>query len=115
MTNSFDYLKLSQEGKRVNGQNLPKVRLALLSDAATQLLVPLLRTLFHRAGFGLEIYEGAFAGIDFDGFNPVSIQAGRNRDPELSSGNTSILVPVDNHAGRFSWADRRTHRTDLGR
>jgi len=42
----LDYLKLALEGKKAGGRGLPKIKVALLSDAATQLLVPLFRALF---------------------------------------------------------------------
>jgi FkbH-like protein len=72
MTTGLDYLKFSREGKKVDGRNLPKIKLALLSDAATQLLVPLCRALFHRAGFDVKIYEAPFDGIELEVFNPAS-------------------------------------------
>jgi FkbH-like protein len=40
-----------------------EIRIALLSDAATQQLVPLLRTLFHREGIHAVVYEGPFDAI----------------------------------------------------
>jgi len=45
---------------------------AILSDAATQLLVPLLRELFRRAGLAAEIYEAPFAAIELEAFNAAS-------------------------------------------
>jgi FkbH-like protein len=75
MTNNvstLEYSKLAREAKKANFEGLPKVRLALLSDAATQLLVPLLRELFRRGGLAAEIYEAPFDAIELEAFNPSS-------------------------------------------
>src|SRR5436190_6366346 len=49
-----------------------QIRIALLSDAATQQLTPLLRTLLHRQGIHAEIYEGAFDAIQMEALSPAS-------------------------------------------
>ena len=67
-----DYSELARAGRTADLQGLPKLRAALLSDAATQLFVPLLRELFRRAGFAAEIYEAPFAAIELEVFNPSS-------------------------------------------
>jgi FkbH-like protein len=67
-----DYAELSRAGRNLDSQGLPKLRVALLSDAATQLLVPVLRELFRRAGVAAEIYEAPFAAIELEVFNPSS-------------------------------------------
>jgi FkbH-like protein len=67
-----DYAELSRAGRNLDSQGLPKLRVALLSDAATQLLVPVLRELFRRAGVAAEIYEAPFAAIELQVFNPSS-------------------------------------------
>lgn len=67
-----DYAELSRTGRNLDSQGLPKLRVALLSDAATQLLVPVLRELFRRAGVAAEIYEAPFAAIELEVFNPSS-------------------------------------------
>ena len=72
MVTSLDYSELALAGRGANLQCLPKLRLALLSDAATQLLVPLLRELFRRGGFALELYEAPFASIELEVLNPGS-------------------------------------------
>jgi FkbH-like protein len=75
MTNivsSLDYSELARAGRKADLKGLPKLRLALLSDAATQLLVPVLRELFRRAGFAVDIYEAPFAAIELEVFNPSS-------------------------------------------
>jgi FkbH-like protein len=50
----------------------PKIRIALLSDAATQLLVPVLREALRCGGLAADIYEAPFAAIELDVFNPSS-------------------------------------------
>ncbi|MCU1274662.1 MAG: hypothetical protein JWO48_2093, partial [Bryobacterales bacterium] len=67
-----EYSELARAGRKADLQGLPKLRVALLSDAATQLLVPVLRELFRRAGFAAEIYEAPFAAIELEVFNPSS-------------------------------------------
>jgi FkbH-like protein len=67
-----DYAELSRAGRNLDSQGLPKLRVALLSDAATQLLVPVLRESFRRAGVAAEIYEAPFAAIELEVFNPSS-------------------------------------------
>jgi FkbH-like protein len=75
MTKDFSiptYSELSRAGRKADLHGLPSLRVALLSDAATQLLVPVLQELFRRAGFAAEIYEGPFAAIELDALNPSS-------------------------------------------
>ena len=67
-----EYSELSRAGRNADLQGLPKLRVALLSDAATQLLVPLLHELFRRGGFAADIYEAPFAAIELEVFNPSS-------------------------------------------
>lgn len=69
---TLEYLELWRAGTKADPNGLPKLRLAILSDAATQLVVPLLRELFRRAGFAAEIYEAPFAAIELEAFNPAS-------------------------------------------
>lgn len=72
MLTTLEYLELESAGRYADLGGLPKLRVALLSDAATQLLVPLLRELFRRGGFAAEIYEAPFAAIELEVFNPSS-------------------------------------------
>jgi len=69
---TLQYSELARAGRKADLEGLPQLRVALLSDAATQLLVPVLRELFRRAGFAAEIYEGPYAAIELDVFNPAS-------------------------------------------
>jgi FkbH-like protein len=67
-----EYSELALAGRNADLQGLPELRVALLSDAATQLLVPLLRELFRRGGFATSFYEAPFAAIELEVFNPSS-------------------------------------------
>lgn len=69
---TLEYSALTREARKADLEGLPTIRLALLSDAATQLLVPLLRELFRRGGLAAEIYEAPFAAIELEAFNPSS-------------------------------------------
>ena len=69
---TLDYSELARAGRKAELKGLPKLRVALLSDAATQLLVPVLRELFRCAGFDAEICEAPFAAIELEVFNPSS-------------------------------------------
>ena len=51
---------------------VPKTRVAILSDAASQQFVPLLRTLFYENGVNAEIYEGAFDAIELEAYDSAS-------------------------------------------
>ena len=48
------------------------IRIAILSDAASQQFVPVLKTLFHENGVNAAIYEGAFDAVELEVFNPAS-------------------------------------------
>jgi len=48
------------------------VRLALLADFAPQQIIPLLRVLFARRGFALEVYEAGYDTIDLEVHDPNS-------------------------------------------
>jgi len=69
----LDYARLVRKSKRL--ESIPgarTLRLAILSDAATQQFVPLLRALFHENGVNVEIYEGAFDALELEILNPAS-------------------------------------------
>ena len=64
---SMDYAALIRSSRRLEfPANAQKIRIALLSDAATQQLVPLLRALFHRCGIEAAIYEGPFDAVQLE-------------------------------------------------
>jgi FkbH-like protein len=67
------YLDLIREAKNIPQQERrPPLRIALLSDAATQQMVPLLKSLLARSGFSADVYEGAFDAIELEVFDPQS-------------------------------------------
>ena len=72
-TESLDYNRLVRASKRLSTHGTRQsIRLAILSDAASQQFVPLLRTLFSESGVAAEVYEGAFDAIDLEALNPGS-------------------------------------------
>src|SRR3954470_2258343 len=67
------YAELVRAARRMDpAGTTSRIRIALLSDAATQQLVPLLRTLLHRQGIHAEIYAGAFDAIQIETLSPSS-------------------------------------------
>lgn len=57
----LDYFKLLKQSRKLDVSSMRKtVRVAVLSDASTQHLTPILKVLFARAGFAAEIHEGEF-------------------------------------------------------
>ncbi len=69
----MDYAGLLKASKRLDpAATSQTIRVALLSDAATQRFVPLLATLFHRNGVNASFYEGPFDGIQLEVVNPDS-------------------------------------------
>jgi FkbH-like protein len=72
-TTLMDYAALVRTSRRLDySPDTPKLRIALLSDAATQQFVPLLRVLFHRCGVDVSVYEGPFDCIQLEAINPKS-------------------------------------------
>src|ERR1700704_310786 len=65
---NLGYAALLAESRRLDsaGRGKSKIKVALLSDAATQRLVPILRVLFARQGVDAEIYEGPFDAIELE-------------------------------------------------
>ena len=69
----MDYAALVRASRKLEAPaNAQKLRIALLSDAATQQFAPLLRVLFHRCGIDASIYEGAFDGIRLEALDSNS-------------------------------------------
>jgi FkbH-like protein len=69
----MDYASLVKASRRLDpAANSHKIKIALLSDAATQQFVPLLRTLFHRNGVDAATYEAPFDGIELETINAHS-------------------------------------------
>lgn len=72
-TISLDYGRLVRESRKLNsGGASQHVRVAILSDAASQQFVPLLKTLFHENGVCVEIYEAPFDAFELEALNPAS-------------------------------------------
>jgi FkbH-like protein len=71
-TKNLDYRRLVREGKKAEAVHSLKMRIALLSDAATQQFVPVLKALFHENGVSAEVYEGAFDAMELETINPAS-------------------------------------------
>jgi FkbH-like protein len=70
---NLDYGRLVRESRKLDpSRTKHNVRVAILSDAASQQFVPLLRTLFHEHGVNAEIYEGVFDGIELEAYNRES-------------------------------------------
>jgi FkbH-like protein len=88
---TLEYSELARAGRNPDLEGLPKLRVALLSDAATQLLVPLLRELFRRMGFAAEIYEAPFSAIELEVFNPSSEFYAFNPDVVVLLNSTQAL------------------------
>jgi len=64
---NLDYAALVAASRRLDVSGATqKIKVALLSDGATQRLAPILRTLFAREGVDAEIYEGPFDGIELE-------------------------------------------------
>jgi FkbH-like protein len=73
MANDLDYFALVKESRTLDVSAAKEtLRVALLSDAATQQLVPLLKVLFAARGVRLEVYEGPFDAIELEVYAPGS-------------------------------------------
>ena len=72
-TASLDYGRLVRESRKLRPDSANQsIRVAILSDAASQQFVPLLKTLFHENSVNAEVYEGAFDAIELEALNPAS-------------------------------------------
>jgi FkbH-like protein len=71
--NDLDYRALMQASRHLDPTGTTReIRIALLADAASQPLVPLLRALFHEQGVDAKIYEGPFDAIELETCNVKS-------------------------------------------
>jgi FkbH-like protein len=69
----LDYTALVRASRKLApSAGAPSLRIALLSDAATQQFVPLLKVLFFGNGFDAEFYEAPFDGIELEAYNAES-------------------------------------------
>jgi FkbH-like protein len=71
-TQDLDYFRLLKRSKRIDSKASATLRIALLSDAASQQFVPLLKALFDENGVAAEVFEGAFDAVELEVFNPQS-------------------------------------------
>jgi len=68
---NLEYAALLESSRHLDpAQTHRKVKVALLADAATQRLAPLLRVWFHAQGVEAEIYEGRFDAIEMEVSDP---------------------------------------------
>ncbi len=71
--NELDYSLLMKEHRRLKPlEGSKKIRVAILGDCAIQQLFPLIKVLFNRAKFEVELYQGGFDGSEFEVFDPNS-------------------------------------------
>jgi FkbH-like protein len=69
----LDYNTLVRASRRLKpSAEKPSLRLAILSDAATQQFVPILCAILDRYGLSAGIYEGAFDAIELEVYDPAS-------------------------------------------
>jgi FkbH-like protein len=63
----LDYFRLLKEFKKITPEKCSRrIRLAVLSDAAAQQFVMILKTLFFQHDIGVEVFEAEFDSIDFE-------------------------------------------------
>lgn len=73
MRGELDYFQLVAEARALDQTKCNRtIRLAVLADFATQQLIPALKVLCARAGYGLEVYEAGYDSIDTEILNPLS-------------------------------------------
>jgi FkbH-like protein len=72
-TPDLAYSRLVKQSKRIDGGKLSgKLKVALLSDAASQQFVPVLRSLFADNGILATVYEGNFDAIELEALDAGS-------------------------------------------
>jgi FkbH-like protein len=72
-TLDLSYRRLAAKGRFVKQESgWPQRRIAILSDAASQQFVPVLRALFYENGVNVEMFEGAFDAIELEVFDAES-------------------------------------------
>lgn len=69
----LDYRHLLAASRKLSAiSEKPALRVALLSDAATQQLIPVLRVILDRSGYSAKTYEGPFDAIELEAYNSSS-------------------------------------------
>ncbi len=97
----LDYLRLLAASRKLSAApEKPALRLALLSDAATQQFIPVLRAILDRSGFAADIYEGSFDAIELEAYDAQSRLY--SFDPD------AIVILNATQALHASFAKRRT-------
>jgi len=72
-TADLDYRRLVRESRRIDvSRHQHRVRIALLSDAATQQFLPLLKALLSENAVTAEIYEAPFDAMELEVLNPAA-------------------------------------------
>src|SRR5437773_9040127 len=70
---ALDYARLVRDSRRMNPDDAQRrMRIAILSDAASQQFVPLLKTLIHENGVSAEFYEAPFDAFELEALNATS-------------------------------------------
>lgn len=92
----LDYFTLVARNRCIdNGRCSQTIRVALLSDAATQQFVPLLNVLFDARGLHCTTYEGVFDGIELEACDP------RSNVYEFQPDSIILLYSVQAFADRY--------------
>jgi FkbH-like protein len=72
-TPDLSYSRLAAKGRLLGKEpGRHPYRIAILSDAASQQFVPVLRALSHENGINIEMFEGSFDGIELEAFDAES-------------------------------------------
>ncbi len=91
-TQDLNYRRLVRESKRLDlAPPGAQVRMALLSDAATQQFVPILKALFAENGVAAEFYEAPFDAMELEAINPGSALYAFNPDTVVLLNSTQAL------------------------
>lgn len=100
----LDYRHLILESRKLPAASeKPALRLALLSDAATQHLIPVLKVILDKSGFSAGIYRGGFDAVEQEAYNSSSELYGFDPD--------AVVILNASQALRASFAKRKTSAT----
>jgi len=103
---NLDYSRLVAASKKIEPAiERPVLKLALLSDAATQQFVPVLRTLLDANGFSADVYEGGFDAIELEVYDSSSKLY--SFDPD------AVILLNAAQALRASFSKRQNSATDF--
>src|SRR5271165_1029531 len=109
---TLDYLDLIKQARDLDlPAGAKTVRLAVLSDFATQHLLPVLRVLFARNGVSVEIYEAGYDSIDSEILDPGSgLHTFRPRFVVILLASEKLKARVYQATGRRDFADQTVAR-----